>query len=127
MISYKKKRAKEDIWAKEAETNTDDVAQTHVVSLDRKKVPGNERYILTSQEILDLRSIAADLRAQYPELAKRIPELQKSSEPRRADGFAKVDTSKAEAVFGNQWKSHYDSVKEAVLDVVNWEKENDVK
>jgi len=89
-------------------------------------VPGNERYILVSPEIMDLRAIAVDLRAESPELAKRIPALQPNLERRRPETFAKIDTSKSEAAFGTQWKSGHDTIKEVVLDVVKWEKENNV-
>ncbi|KAI4667253.1 uncharacterized protein J4E79_001938 [Alternaria viburni] len=106
--------------------NTDDVAKSHVTALDRNKVPGNERYLLVSPEIMDLRAIAVDLRAESLELTKRIPALQPNLERRGPEKFAKIDTSKSEAVFGTQWKSGHDTIKEVVLDVVKWEKENNV-
>ncbi|KAJ4290611.1 hypothetical protein N0V90_010829 [Kalmusia sp. IMI 367209] len=105
--------------------DTDDVAKAHVLSLDARKVPGNRRYILASPEVVDLRTVAARLRQEYPDLAERLPDVEVDE-----DGFtakkaklAEVDTNKSDEIFGTEWKSAYDSIKEIVLDAVKWEKE----
>lgn len=74
-----------------------------------------------------MRFITVDLRTQYPEVAQRIPQLAKYPKIRGKVQFAKVDTSKAEAVFEIDWKTNMDSNKESVLDVMKWEKENNVQ
>ncbi|KAF2873571.1 hypothetical protein BDV95DRAFT_605065 [Massariosphaeria phaeospora] len=103
--------------------DTDDVARIHVLSLDRTKVPGNERYLLAAHEIHDLRAVGLKLRAEHPELASRIPELQERPQ-KTADTFAKLDLSKTDRVFGKDWKSAYESVERTVFDIVKWEEEN---
>lgn len=104
--------------------DTDDVARAHILSLDRSKVPGNERYVLASSELLDLRAIANRLRKENPEWASRIPEMEELPSSHLQGKFATIDTSKADGVFGTDWKSAFDSVKETVANVIRWEKEN---
>jgi nucleoside-diphosphate-sugar epimerase len=113
------------LWKPNIRTrDTDDVARTHILSLDRTKVPGNERYFLASSEPLDLRVIASKLRKEKPEWASRLPEVEVLPTSRLQGKFAKIDTAKADKVFGTDWKSAYESVKETVADVIEWEKKN---
>ena len=108
--------------------DTDDVARTHVLSLDAEKVPGNRRYLLASPEVVDLRSVNAKMREEYPGLRERLSDVkidEEGFETRKAK-LAKIDTSKSDCVFGTGWKSAYDSIKEIVLDAARWEGENGV-
>ncbi|KAF1971088.1 NAD(P)-binding protein [Bimuria novae-zelandiae CBS 107.79] len=106
--------------------DTDDVARVHVLSLDAEKVPGNWRYLLVSPEIVDVRSVAARMRKEYPELADRLPDVEVDAEgyEKKKAKLAKMDTSKSDEIFGTEWKSAYDSIKEIVLDTVRFEKES---
>ena len=103
--------------------DTDDVARVHVLSLDSDKVPGNRRYLLASDEIVDLRRVASRMKEEYPELAGRLPDVEVDDEgyQGRKAMLAQIDTSASDAVFGREWKSAYDSIKEIVLDVARWE------
>jgi hypothetical protein len=100
------------------------VARTHVLSLDRTKVPGNERYVLASSEPLDLRAIVSKLRKEKPEWASRLPEVEVLPTSRLQGKFATINTAKADKVFGTDWKSAYDSIKETVTDAIKLEKKN---
>ena len=100
------------------------MARTHLIALDRHRVPGNERYLTVSNELLDLKLIGNKLREEYPELQGRIPESEDASSGRWENSFCKVDTSKGDNIFGRDWKSGYDSVKGIVFNVLKWEKEN---
>lgn len=114
---------------READTetrDTDDVARTHILSLDRSKVPGNERYLIASSEPFDLRVIANKLRKEKPEWASRLPEVEVLPTSRLQGKLATINTTKADKVFGSDWKSAYESVKETVADVIEWEKKNAV-
>ncbi|KAL5459608.1 hypothetical protein PMIN06_002750 [Paraphaeosphaeria minitans] len=67
------------------------------------------------------------MRKEYAELAHRLPDvvIDEQGHGRRKAKLVKVDTSKSDVVFGTEWRSAYDSIKEIVLDVVRWEKENE--
>lgn len=105
-------------------SDTDDVASIHIQALDRDRVPGNRRYVLASDEPVNLRSIAARLRREHPELRDRLPDLSEEGDLWTKENMVKVDTSESDAIFGTNWKAAYDSVKETVFDVLRWEKEN---
>jgi NADPH-dependent methylglyoxal reductase len=107
-------------------SDTDDVARSHVLSLDRTKVPGNDRYLIASSELFDLRAVAAKLRKETPEWASRLPEIEVLPASRLQGKFATIDTAKGDGVFGADWKSAYESLKETVADVIEWEKKNAV-
>jgi hypothetical protein len=98
-----------------------------VLALEPEKVPGNQRYLLASPETVDLRSVVARMKEDYPELADKLPDVGVDDEGHRSRmaKLAKVDTSKSDVVFGTKWKSAYDSIKEIVLDAIRWEKAND--
>ncbi|KAF2678606.1 NAD(P)-binding protein [Lentithecium fluviatile CBS 122367] len=104
--------------------DTDDVAGTHILSLDREKVPGNRRYLLTHPETVNLRAVAAKLRREHPELAGRLPDLPEEDSVWAKEKLVKIDTSKADAVFGTQWTDAYESIKAIVFDVLRWEEQN---
>ncbi|KAJ4356629.1 uncharacterized protein N0V89_004665 [Didymosphaeria variabile] len=109
--------------------DTDDVARAHVLALEQEKVPGNHRYLLASHEGVNLRSVVARMKKEYPEVADRLPDVQvdeEGYESRRAK-LAKIDTSKSDTIFGTEWKTAYDSIKEIVLDAVRWEKDDKIK
>jgi len=77
----------------------DDVAKTHIMSLD-PSVPGNERYIIYSHDV-STDKVANAIRAKYPALRTRIPA------PTEKDSFSpqtKFDKSKADGVFGTDWR-----------------------
>lgn len=97
-----------------------------MLALDREKVPGNKRYLLASPEIVDLRSVVARMKQEYPEMANRLPgvETDEDGHRRKKARLVKVDTKQSDAVFGTTWKSAYDSIKEIVLDAVRWEEAN---
>lgn len=109
-------------------SDTDDVANRHILSLDRNKVTGNQRYLVTRAEPLNLRAIAARLRKEHPELADRLPDLPEDAGVVAAkEKLCKIDLSKSNAAFGTQWTDVYESVKRIVFDVVRWEKEQGAK
>ncbi|KAF2735710.1 NAD(P)-binding protein [Polyplosphaeria fusca] len=102
--------------------DVDDVALTHIRSLSPSIIPGNQRYLVAAPSMLDLRGVARELRATDAGLAARIPDV----EPRASAEWktCKLDTSKADKVFGREWKGQVESVRAVVRDVVEWEKEN---
>jgi NADPH-dependent methylglyoxal reductase len=96
------------------------------LSLDREKVAGNQRYLVTRAEPLGLRAVAARLRREHPELADRLPELPEDGTAVEGK-LCKVDSTKSDATFGTQWRDTYDSVAQVVFDVVRWEEEHVAK
>ncbi|KAF1994355.1 NAD(P)-binding protein [Amniculicola lignicola CBS 123094] len=103
--------------------DVDDVARTHVLSIDRQRVPGNERYFTAVKEPLDLRAVAKELREKYPETRKLIPEFEETATVDLGAKFVKWDGEKADKVFG-PWKSQVESIKEIVFDVLRFEEKN---
>jgi hypothetical protein len=95
----------------------DDVAKTHIMSLD-SSVPGNERYILYSHD-LSTDKVANAIRVKYPALRARIPS------PSGKDAFSpptKFNKSKADKVFGTDWRGWEESVYAIVDDILKYEK-----
>lgn len=83
-------------------------------------VPGNERYILFSHNVTTDK-VANAIRAKYPTLKARIPP------PTGRDSFSpptKFDKSKADKVFGTNWRGWEDAVFEIVDDILRSEKEH---
>jgi nucleoside-diphosphate-sugar epimerase len=107
-------------------SDTDDVAHRHILSLDREKVAGNQRYLVTRAEPLSLRAVAARLRKEHPELADRLPDLPQDGTAAEQK-LCNVDLTKSDATFGTQWRDTYDSVAQVIFDVVRWEKEEVAK
>lgn len=90
-----------------------------MIALDKDRVKGNERYLITSHEIFNLRKIAKELRERYPELRERIPELEQKEG--LEERVCKIDTGKADKVFGREWMQATESVKLTVEDILRWE------
>ena len=103
-------------------SDTDDVAHRHILALDRGKVAGNQRYLLTRAEPLNLRAVLVRLRKEHPELASRIPDLPDDVDM-AAKKLCKVDLTKSDATFGTQSSDMYESVAQIVFDAVKWEQE----
>lgn len=103
-------------------SDTDDVARCHILSMSKAKVPGNERYLLASKDILNLRKIVNEIRRETPAVAERISTFVDERDTFEGK-IANLDTSKADKVFGTEWKGGYNSIRETVLDVLKWEKE----
>lgn len=102
--------------------NIDDVAKSHIGSLNLSLVPGNERYILYSHN-LNTGNVANAIRTKYPHLEARIPlpsEKDKFSSPTR------FDISKANKVFGTNWDRWEDAVFAIVDDILRSEKEQGI-
>jgi NADPH-dependent methylglyoxal reductase len=96
--------------------DVEDVAIHHLKSLDLEKVPGNERYLIRSRELMSAPRLAKKLREKYPQLKNRIPEggdYDDWKEP-----ITEVDVSKAEKVFGHQWKGAWESAEAVFDDIV---------
>ncbi|KAF2120159.1 hypothetical protein BDV96DRAFT_319671 [Lophiotrema nucula] len=102
--------------------DNDDVARCHVLSLDKANVKGNERYLLAHKQLLDFRATVVQVRKKYPELAKRLPEVE-GKERDYGSELCKVDTAKADRVFGSEWKGVVESMKATVEDIIRWEDE----
>jgi hypothetical protein len=82
-------------------------------------VPGNERYLLYSHDVSTAK-IANAIRAKYPALRARIPP------PSDKDYFSPpttFDRSKANKVFGTDWKGWEGAVYDTVDDILRSEKE----
>lgn len=95
----------------------DDVAKTHIMSLD-SSVPGNERYILYSHS-LSTDKVANAIRAKYPALRGRVPL------PSGKDAFsppANFNKSKTDKVFGTDWRGWEEPVYAIVEDILRYEK-----
>lgn len=95
--------------------DVDDVARTHVKSLQLSAVPGNKRYLLVG-DITSAAKLANKLRAEYPTLKPRVP-----SAVEEGSGPAKFDTSRADRVFGTNWVSGWDSAVATVKDILAYE------
>lgn len=104
------------IHADSESRDIDDVAKTHVKSLDAS-VPGNERYLTWSHNV-SANKIANVIRAKYPSLRARVP-LPEGDD--QAPPSAKFDKSKADKVFGTDWKSLEESVYAVVDDILRYE------
>lgn len=107
--------------------DTDDVAHCHILALDTHNVRGNERYLVAAPGILDIRKIINQLRGEISEIKERVPALKEVDIKDIESKLVKLDTSKADKVFGREWKSGYDSIKATAEDVLGWEKKNGVK
>jgi len=96
------------------------VAAVHVKSLS-PSVPGNERYLFHAQGILLGDAVANFVRDSVPELKDRVPAGREDAQV--PSSILKTDTSKAEKVFGSEWKSWQDTVLEMSKDVLQFERE----
>lgn len=98
--------------------DVDDVARTHVQSLQTSAVPGNMRYLLVGDEV-SAAQVANKLRVKYPALQSRIPDGGK--EEVKSKTGAKYDVSRSDKVFGSNWVSWWDSVVATVEDILAYE------
>ncbi|KAF1991988.1 NAD(P)-binding protein [Aulographum hederae CBS 113979] len=98
--------------------DVDDVAAIHIKALDSSKVPGNERYLFFDG-VVSSNEAANKIREAYPQLRDRVPEggEGKGLPPT----LAQFDISKAEKVFGNQWKGWWKTVDASVKDILEYE------
>ena len=94
----------------------EDVAAIHVKALDTAAVPGNERYLFHAPELMNGHQIAHQIHANYPELRNQVP--AGSAEAVWPQPLAKTDISKANKVFGTNWKSPWASANESVKDLI---------
>jgi nucleoside-diphosphate-sugar epimerase len=91
-----------------------DVARAHVVAMEDPAAGGQR--LFTTAGYFSNRGILDIVRANFPELADRLPPADlKGGEPAPADALAKLDISKTEKVLGPEWinleKSTIDLVK----------------
>lgn len=103
-------------------TNTprdvDDVARTHVKSLEVSSVLGNKRYLLVGDKI-SAAEVVNKIRAKYPALQSRVPAPEK--EETVSNEGAKFDSSRADKVFGTSWVSGWDSIVAVVDDILAYD------
>jgi NADPH-dependent methylglyoxal reductase len=101
----------------------DDVASIHIKAL-APSVPGNERYLFHAKGLMVGDSVANFAREKYPQLKSRVPEgaVDASAPP----NLVKTDISKANAVFGYQWKDWRESVSSMVDDILAAERDGRV-
>jgi NADPH-dependent methylglyoxal reductase len=104
--------------------DVEDVAAIHVKALS-PSVPGNERYLFHSRDLLSGDKAAHYIREKYPELKNRVPagDVNVKSPP----NMITTDISKGEAAFGSTWKSWQDTVTDLVNDIILFEKEGRVE
>ncbi|KIW45659.1 uncharacterized protein PV06_04031 [Exophiala oligosperma] len=102
-----------------------DVAKVHVKALS-SDVPGNERYTFHhTKEFMSSNAAAKIIREDFPQLQNRVVKPDDDAAGTGPEGLhpdlVKSDASKAEKVFGNQWKSARQSIKETVEDIITFE------
>ncbi|EXJ63791.1 hypothetical protein A1O7_00126 [Cladophialophora yegresii CBS 114405] len=105
--------------------DVDDVARIHVDALS-PRIPGNQRYLFHSPELMAPNPIAAAIREEFPQLRDRVPapvpEEGSGSDDGMPANLVKTDMSKFESAFGKRtWKSARVSALEAVQDIVDYE------
>ncbi|OAG34081.1 hypothetical protein AYO21_11775 [Fonsecaea monophora] len=101
--------------------DVEDVARVHVQALS-PGIPGNERYMFHSPELMMADDIAGAVREDFPHLRQRVPAPQRGVDSGPSSNLIKTDISKFEKAFGRQqWKSARDSARETVEDIVAYE------
>ncbi|KIY00221.1 uncharacterized protein Z520_03906 [Fonsecaea multimorphosa CBS 102226] len=108
--------------------DVEDVSRVHVQALS-PRIPGNERYMFHSPELMIGDDIARAVRENFPQLRDRVPAPEEGAAGAAADNnsgvspnLVKTDMSKFEQAFGRQqWKSARDSARETVKDIVAYE------
>ncbi len=94
------------------------MANVHVLSLS-PSVPGNERYMFHSPELLAVNDMARAIREDFPQLRHRIPAPEEGAGSGLEANMVKTDTSKFLNAFGlTVFKSARQSVKETVEDIL---------
>lgn len=87
-------------------------------SLDRS-VPGNERYLFHSHELMLGDVVVNLIRKRFPELKDRVPVGATSAE--LPPNMMRTNIEKAERIFGTEWKSMEISVMDMVYDIIKAE------
>lgn len=85
-------------------------------------VPGNERYIIYSHDV-SMDKFAKAIRERYPALRARVPP------PSDIDSWSpptKFDKSKADKVFGTNWRGWEEALYDLVDDILRSEKEQGI-
>ena len=101
--------------------DVDDVARIHVEALS-PDIPGNERYIFHSPELMAPNTTARAIREAFPQLRGRVPAPEEGAGDGIPADLIKTDQSKFERAFGVQkWKSARESAIETVQDIVDYE------
>jgi len=95
----------------------DDVAWMHVKSVDLS-VPGNKRYLAAAGK-MNTNDLANKIREEYPQFRDRVVARPEGKEP---EGLVKLDLKETEEVFGNNWRSWWESSKLSVEDIITTEK-----
>ncbi|KIV80291.1 hypothetical protein PV11_07804 [Exophiala sideris] len=100
--------------------DVEDVAKVHVMSL-APSVPGNERYLFHSPELMTGNDMARAVREDFPQLRSRVPAPDDEAGDAVPSNLVKTDISKAEKVFGMDWKSARQTTRETVADIIAFE------
>ncbi|KIW16159.1 hypothetical protein PV08_06210 [Exophiala spinifera] len=102
--------------------DVEDVAKVHVKALS-PDVPGNERYVFHhTGEVMSSNTAAKIVRGDFPQLQHRVVKPPDEEGPGLHPNLIKSDATKAEKVFGKQWKSARQSIKETVEDIIAFER-----
>ncbi|KAK4940802.1 hypothetical protein LTR10_019195 [Elasticomyces elasticus] len=106
--------------------DVEDVAKVHVMSL-APSVPGNERYLFHSPELMTGNDMARAVREDFPQLRSRVPAPDVEAGDAVPPNLVKTDISKAEKVFGTVWKSARQTTRETVADIIAFENRKQIR
>ncbi|KAI1611688.1 hypothetical protein EDD36DRAFT_420636 [Exophiala viscosa] len=95
----------------------EDVAKVHIRFLS-PSVPGNERYLFHARELMTGNDMARAMREDFPELRSRVPAPDEAAGDTLPRNLVKTAISKAEKVFGTEWKSARQTTHETVADII---------
>ena len=84
-------------------------------------VPGNERYLFHSREVMTGNDMARATREDFPQLRSRVPAPDEGAGDALPPNLVKTDIAKAEKVFGTEWKSARQTTHETVADIIAFE------
>ncbi|OCT53165.1 putative NAD dependent epimerase/dehydratase [Cladophialophora carrionii] len=105
--------------------DVEDVARVHVEALS-PRIPGNQRYLFHSPELMAPNPIAAAIREEFPQLRDRVPAPDEGSGSGEPANLVKTDQSRFESAFGKRtWKSARLSALETVQDIVDYERRSE--
>ncbi|KAJ9608516.1 hypothetical protein H2200_007504 [Cladophialophora chaetospira] len=98
-----------------------DVARIHVEAISQQ-IPGNERYIFHSPELIASTPTVLAIREDFPQLQGRVPAPEEGAGDGMPPNLIKTDQSKFEKAFGEQdWKSARLSIQDTVQDIEDYE------
>ncbi|KIW96389.1 uncharacterized protein Z519_03458 [Cladophialophora bantiana CBS 173.52] len=101
--------------------DVEDVSRIHIQALS-PSIPGNERYMFHSPELMVANDVARGVREDFPQLRDRVPAPEEDAGGGPPPNLVKTDMSKFEKVFGRQqWKSARESARETVEDIVAYD------